>query len=137
MAEPIMIIELYRNFAIVIEHILLFNFGRFETAESEQWDSDSTAAAGGRGTSGRMVYKNHSKRTPLSAYPSNEPCFHEAKHSNLIDIIFDQQITTLATAIVGAWKMDIDTKSTSTSEALCYTLPQPIYILFNPWCKGK
>ena len=32
--------------------------------------------------------------------------------------------------------MEIDTKSFNTNEALCYSLPQPIYLLFNPWCKG-
>ncbi|GAB6029803.1 hypothetical protein CHUAL_005515 [Chamberlinius hualienensis] len=41
-------------------------------------------------------------------------------------------------AIVGAWSLDVDTKlntSTAANEALRYASPDPVYIIFNPWCK--
>ncbi|XP_052759591.1 annulin isoform X1 [Galleria mellonella] len=42
-------------------------------------------------------------------------------------------VTAAADCIVAAWRIDIDTKI-SGGGSLSYTHPQPIYILFNPWC---
>lgn len=42
-------------------------------------------------------------------------------------------VTPAADCIVAAWKIDVDTKLEGGS-SLSYTHPQPIYILFNPWC---
>lgn len=42
-------------------------------------------------------------------------------------------ITPAADCIVAAWRLDIDTKLV-TGGSLSYTHPQPVYILFNPWC---
>jgi hypothetical protein len=33
--------------------------------------------------------------------------------------------------------MDIDSKKQAEGDAVSYTQPSPIFILFNPWCKGK
>lgn len=42
-------------------------------------------------------------------------------------------VTPAADCIVAAWRIDIDTKITGGG-SLSYTHPQPIYVLFNPWC---
>ncbi|KAL4712854.1 hypothetical protein ACJJTC_011924 [Scirpophaga incertulas] len=42
-------------------------------------------------------------------------------------------ITPAVDCIVAAWRLDIDTKLIGGG-SLSYTHPQPIYILFNPWC---
>ncbi|KPJ06440.1 Annulin [Papilio machaon] len=42
-------------------------------------------------------------------------------------------VTPAVDCIVAAWKIDVDTKLV-TGESLSYTHPQPVYILFNPWC---
>ncbi|XP_072936841.1 annulin-like isoform X2 [Epargyreus clarus] len=42
-------------------------------------------------------------------------------------------VTPAADCIVAAWRLDIDTKITGGG-SLSYTHPQPIYVLFNPWC---
>ncbi|KFB35768.1 hypothetical protein ZHAS_00002672 [Anopheles sinensis] len=39
-----------------------------------------------------------------------------------------------ATAPVGQWKLDIDTKLLSDAFGRSYSLPQAFYVLFNPWC---
>ncbi|KAK2715757.1 hypothetical protein QYM36_010360, partial [Artemia franciscana] len=44
-------------------------------------------------------------------------------------------IATPADCIVGAWHLDIDTQRKDGNDSICYTLPTPLYILFNPWCK--
>lgn len=43
------------------------------------------------------------------------------------------RVTPSADCIVAAWKIDVDTKL-SGGGSLSYTHPQPIYLLFNPWC---
>ncbi|XP_065575460.1 annulin-like [Artemia franciscana] len=45
------------------------------------------------------------------------------------------KIATPADCIVGAWHLDIDTQRKDGNDSICYTLPTPLYILFNPWCK--
>ncbi|CAG4998459.1 unnamed protein product [Parnassius apollo] len=42
-------------------------------------------------------------------------------------------VTPAVECIVAAWRIDIDTKLIGGG-SLSYTHPQPIYILFNPWC---
>lgn len=42
-------------------------------------------------------------------------------------------VTPAADCIVASWRIDIDTKLEEKG-SLSYTHPQPIYILFNPWC---
>jgi transglutaminase 1 len=46
------------------------------------------------------------------------------------------QITPAVDAIVGQWKMDIDTKLKNDG-AVSYSHKDPIFILFNPWCRRK
>lgn len=50
-------------------------------------------------------------------------------HGDILEIV----IKPSATASVSRWKVDIDTKLYSGG-AKSYSLPQPIYVLFNPWC---
>ncbi|XP_046450915.1 annulin-like [Daphnia pulex] len=45
------------------------------------------------------------------------------------------QVCTLATSVVGVWKLDVDTKFIPTSTSLSYSLPSRIYLIFNPWCR--
>lgn len=54
----------------------------------------------------------------------------ESSNENVIRI----KITPAADAIVGQWKMDIDTKLKNDG-AVSYSHKEPFYILFNPWCK--
>ncbi|XP_013182952.2 annulin isoform X1 [Amyelois transitella] len=42
-------------------------------------------------------------------------------------------VTPAADCIVAAWRLDIDTRL-ADGGSLSYTHPQPIYVLFNPWC---
>ena len=38
---------------------------------------------------------------------------------------------------VAKWKMKVDTQTGTDDDTIQrYTHKQPIYILFNPWCKG-
>ncbi|KAK9306073.1 hypothetical protein QLX08_003130 [Tetragonisca angustula] len=45
------------------------------------------------------------------------------------------KIVTAPDAIIGKWKMDIDTKNKNLDGAVSYTMKQPFYLIFNPWCK--
>lgn len=49
------------------------------------------------------------------------------------------EVTTTPSCIVGAWTLEVDTKVRNEREeqakSLRYTSQQPVYILFNPWCK--
>lgn len=49
--------------------------------------------------------------------------------------ILEILIKPAATALVTQWKLDIDTKLMSTSVSKSFSLPQPFYCLFNPWCR--
>lgn len=44
---------------------------------------------------------------------------------------------TAPNAIIGKWKIDIDTKNKNLDAAITCTIKQPFYLIFNPWCKGK
>ncbi|KAG5680333.1 hypothetical protein PVAND_009844 [Polypedilum vanderplanki] len=52
-------------------------------------------------------------------------------NGNLLEIV----IKTAANALVTNWKMDIDTKIVDNNLSRSYSLPQPFYLLFNPWCR--
>lgn len=49
------------------------------------------------------------------------------------------EVTPTATAITGQWILEVDTKVMKEREeeakTLRYTVKQPVYLLFNPWCK--
>ncbi|KOX78769.1 Annulin [Melipona quadrifasciata] len=45
------------------------------------------------------------------------------------------RIVTAPDAIIGKWKMDVDTKNKNLDGAVSYTMKQPFYLIFNPWCK--
>lgn len=47
------------------------------------------------------------------------------------------QIVPAPDAIIGKWRMDIDTKNKSTDGAVSFTMKHPFYLVFNPWCKGR
>lgn len=40
-------------------------------------------------------------------------------------------------AIIGKWKMEIDTKNKQSEGAISYTMDNPFYLICNPWCEGK
>ncbi|XP_068621101.1 annulin-like isoform X2 [Battus philenor] len=56
-----------------------------------------------------------------------------AVYEGQVDAHLMVAITPGVDCIVAAWKVDIDTKLVSGG-SLSYTHPQPVYILFNPWC---
>jgi hypothetical protein len=41
-----------------------------------------------------------------------------------------------ANAIIGKWKMEIDTKNKESEGAVSYTMDDPFYLICNPWCEG-
>ncbi|XP_066587609.1 annulin isoform X2 [Prorops nasuta] len=45
------------------------------------------------------------------------------------------KIVPSANALIGKWKVDIDTKNKETEGAVSYTMESPFYLLFNPWCQ--
>ncbi|KAJ8680712.1 hypothetical protein QAD02_016499 [Eretmocerus hayati] len=45
------------------------------------------------------------------------------------------KITPAADAIIGKWKMDIDTKRKDSEGAVSFTVESPFYLICNPWCK--
>jgi len=49
--------------------------------------------------------------------------------------ILEILIKPAASALVTQWKLDIDTKVIDTTQSKSYSLPQPFYLLFNPWCR--
>lgn len=42
-------------------------------------------------------------------------------------------VTTSPSAVVGEWQVEADIKSEGKNHS--YTCPEPIYLLFNPWCQ--
>lgn len=52
-------------------------------------------------------------------------------NGDLLEIL----IKPAANALVTQWKMDIDTKILNNNMSRSYSLPQPFYVLFNPWCR--
>ena len=114
--------------------------GRRGAAQSQRRDAGRRAGDdGGRATRRRLV--GHADRTwKALVEDSGEPMAGGCRRLDCQTMqrpCWDWQVLTLATAIVGKWKMDIDTKSFSTNEALCFSLKQPFYLLFNPWCRGE
>ena len=45
-------------------------------------------------------------------------------------------VTTDVDCIVGEWRMTIDVLSKDSPESSRYIHKKPVYVLFNPWCKG-
>jgi hypothetical protein len=56
---------------------------------------------------------------------------------NFINEIFLSQIVPSVNAIIGKWKMEIDTKNKQSEGAVSYTMDNPFYLICNPWCEGK
>lgn len=56
-----------------------------------------------------------------------------AVYEGQIDSHLIVAVTAASDCIVAAWRFDIDTKLNGGG-SLSYTHPQPIYVLFNPWC---
>lgn len=54
-----------------------------------------------------------------------------AINSNILEIL----IKPAANCIVTQWKLDIDSKILDSTISKSYSLPQPFYVLFNPWCR--
>jgi transglutaminase 1 len=48
--------------------------------------------------------------------------------------VLDVLIKPAANALVTQWKIDFDTKLLNGTLARSFSLPQAIYVLFNPWC---
>ncbi|XP_043792273.1 annulin isoform X2 [Apis laboriosa] len=55
----------------------------------------------------------------------------DSLHSDFLRL----KIVPAPDAIIGKWRMDIDTKNKSTDGAVSYTMKQPFYLIFNPWCQ--
>lgn len=55
----------------------------------------------------------------------------ESVHGNYFDLIIKPSVR----AAVTQWKLDIDTKLINETSSKSYSLIQPFYLLFNPWCK--
>lgn len=49
--------------------------------------------------------------------------------------ILEINIKPAANALVTQWKLDIDTKNMQSNVSRSFSLPQPFYVLFNPWCR--
>lgn len=49
--------------------------------------------------------------------------------------ILEVLIKPSATALVTQYKLDIDSKIMNGTVSKSYSLPQPFYVLFNPWCR--
>ncbi|XP_050089283.1 annulin-like isoform X1 [Anopheles aquasalis] len=54
----------------------------------------------------------------------------EAIRGDMMEIV----VKPAANAPIGRWKLDFDTKLLSDAFGRSYSLPQPFYVLFNPWC---
>lgn len=54
-----------------------------------------------------------------------------AINGDLLEIL----IKPSANALVTQWKLDIDSKMLTGNVSKSFSLPQPFYILFNPWCR--
>lgn len=54
------------------------------------------------------------------------------------DKVINVEVVPTATAITGEWTLDVDTKLKTEKEESAktsrYTIKDPIYLLFNPWC---
>lgn len=82
---------------------------------------------------------NYSQETLISVPVFDEvtPSSKEwsAKCLTTNDSVVTVQIFTPCNMIVGAWKLDIDTKlKNNEGKAHRYSHADPIYIIFNPWC---
>ncbi|XP_049802797.1 annulin isoform X1 [Schistocerca nitens] len=71
---------------------------------------------------------------PLLAKGAESGAAWNAVLDSSADDILRIQITPAADAIVGKWKMDIDTKLKNDG-AVSYSYKDPFYILYNPWCR--
>lgn len=49
--------------------------------------------------------------------------------------ILEILIKPSANALVTQWKLDIDSKILNGTVSKSFSLPQPFYVLFNPWCR--
>lgn len=50
------------------------------------------------------------------------------------------EILISSQAIIGTWSLDVDTKlkdSPDASQVIRFAYPDPIYVIFNPWCKDE
>ncbi|XP_020284577.1 annulin isoform X2 [Pseudomyrmex gracilis] len=54
-----------------------------------------------------------------------------ALESNFLRI----KVVPSVNAIIGKWKMEIDTKNKQTEGAVSYSVNQPFYLICNPWCR--
>ncbi|XP_064466745.1 annulin-like isoform X2 [Ornithodoros turicata] len=83
--------------------------------------------------------KNTVAVVPLDPLDSNEtfqsPWRAAVRSASEIALVVE--ITPPADVIVGEWTMDIDTKLRSENDNIGYryTHKNPIYLLFNPWCR--
>ncbi|KAG7204155.1 hypothetical protein KM043_001995 [Ampulex compressa] len=63
----------------------------------------------------------------------------EASWQTIVDAIEPNfvrlKVTPSPNAIIGKWKMEIDTKNRESEGAVSFTMENPFYILFNPWCE--
>lgn len=58
-----------------------------------------------------------------------------ASVNNVSGDLLEILIKPAANALVTQWKLDIDTKAISSTLSRSFSLPQPFYVLFNPWCR--
>jgi transglutaminase 1 len=58
-----------------------------------------------------------------------------ASVNNINGDLLEILIKPAANALVSQWKLDIDTKAINNQLSRSFSLPQPFYVLFNPWCR--
>lgn len=95
------------------------------------FDKISHADAIGRGTLLGVALKN--KSTDLGRSVEWGASVNSI-NGNLLEIL----VKPAANALVTQWKLDIDSKildGPNGNISKSFSLPQPIYILFNPWCR--
>lgn len=58
-----------------------------------------------------------------------------ASVNNISGDLLEVLIKPAANALVSQWKLDIDSKIINNQLSRSFSLPQPFYVLFNPWCR--
>lgn len=90
--------------------------------------ADVEKASFGHGTLIALSVKNRS--TDLGK--TNE---WGASVNNVNGDLLEILIKPAANSLVTQWRLDIDTKTINNHLSRSFSLPQPFYVLFNPWCR--
>lgn len=58
-----------------------------------------------------------------------------ASKNSISGNILEINIKPAANACVTQWKLDIDSKNLEQNASKTFSLSQPFYVIFNPWCR--